>query len=299
MKILGSSFLLFFLLLFVSPSFADIALIKTGTTYDDARNGFSSICFENKKEFTLTEDLSNQAQLADEIKAGNYTLVVALGPQAAAFAKQTLPSVPMVFALVINPDKVGLKADNITGVALEVPLLEQFNILRNISKKIKRVGVIYTQAVNEQLINSARDVASNQNLTLVTSPINSSQDIQKAMADLTGKCDALWIPPDPSLNSDDVIKYIGSNSLSKQIPCLGPSERYVRAGAIVSMATDALEAGKSAGDLANKILGGTSPSKLPVIVLKKSKIIINLKAAGLLGLTIPKNVQDAASKVYQ
>lgn len=299
MKILGSSSLLFLLLLFASPGFADIALIKTGTTYDDARNGFSSICFENKKEFTLLEDLSNQSQLADEIKAGSYSLVVALGPQAAALAKQALPGVPMVFALVINPDKVGLKADNITGVALEVPLLEQFNILRNISKKIKRVGVIYTQSANEQLINSARDVASSQNLTLVPSPINSSQDIQKAMADLTGKCDALWIPPDPSLNSDDVIKYIGSNSLSKQLPCLGPSERYVRAGAIVSMATDALEAGKSAGDLANKILGGASPSKLPVIVLKKTKIIINLKAAGLLGLTIPKNVQDAASKVYQ
>jgi putative ABC transport system substrate-binding protein len=119
------------------------------------------------------------------------------------------------------------------------------------------------------------------------------------MSDLVGKCDALWIPPDPSLISEDVIKYIGSTSLSKQLPCIGPSERYVRAGAVVSMVVDPLDAGKTAGDVANKILAGTPTSKLPVIEQKKFKIIINTKAAGLLGLTIPKNVQDAASKVYQ
>lgn len=290
---------LFLMLLLAVPSFADIALVKTGTGYDDARNGFSSICFENKKEFTLLDDLSNQTQVADEIKAGTYSMVVALGPQAALFAKQNLAALPLVYAMVASPDKMGIKGDNITGVSMDVPLLEQFNILRNISKKIKRVGVIFTPAVNDALVQTAKDVAGGQNLTIVPAPVESSQDIQRAMTDLVGKCDALWIPQDPSLGSDDVVKYIGSTSLSKQLPFIGPSERYVRAGAILAMALDAVDAGKSAGDLANKILAGTPPSKLPVVEQKKFKIIINLKAAGLLGLTIPKNVQDAAGKVYQ
>lgn len=300
MKILRPSCLLFLLFtLTAMPLFAEIAIVKTGNAYDDVLNGFSSICFENQKEFTLLEDSSNKTELGDGLKAGGYTLVVAFGPQAALFARQTLPDAALVFAMVVNPDKIGLSGDKITGVSLNVPLLEQFNILKNISKKIKRVGVIYTQDVNDQLISNARDAATNQNLSLVASAINSSQDIQRAMSDLAGKIDALWIPPDPSLNSDEVVKYIGSTSLSKLIPCVGPSERFVRAGAIVAMAIDPVEAGRSAGDLANKILAGTPPSKLPVIEQKKTKIIINIKAANLLGVTIPKNVQDAASKIYQ
>ena len=85
MKNLPRSCFLLLLLLTAVPSLAEIALVKTGVTYDDARKGFSSICFENKKEFTLVEDLSNQSQIAEEIKAGNYSMVVALGPQAATF----------------------------------------------------------------------------------------------------------------------------------------------------------------------------------------------------------------------
>src|SRR5205085_8979398 len=123
--------------------------------------------------------------------------------------------------------------------------------------------------------------------------------IQKAMTDVLGKSDAIWIPPDPSLNTDEVIRYIGSTSLAKQIPCVGPTDRYVRSGAIFSLAPDAIEAGRLAGDLANKVLQGTAAGKLPVQLLQKPKVILNLKAAALLGLTIPKNVQDAASKVYQ
>ena len=65
------------------------------------------------------------------------------------------------------------------------------------------------------------------------------------------------------------------------------------------MTIDSVEAGRMAGELANKILQGTSPSKLPIQEMQRSKIIINTRAAGLLGLTIPKNVQDAAHKVYQ
>lgn len=289
------------LLLYTANAFADIAIIKTinVAAFDEARNGFSSICFENKQEFNLAEDQSNYAQTIDAIKAGNFTLIVAIGAQAATFAKTNFATIPMVYCLVVNPEKMDLKGENITGVSLGVPIREQFTVLHNISKKVKRVGVIYTSPSNDALIANAKQVASEVGFTLVPAPISSSADIQKAMTDVIANSDALWIPPDPSLNSDEVIRYIGSTTLQKLIPCVGPSDRYVRSGAIFSLAPDAIESGRAAGDLANKILGGTPPSKLPVQELQKPKVIINLKAAGLLGLTIPKNVQDAASKVYQ
>jgi ABC-type uncharacterized transport system substrate-binding protein len=290
------------LLIFLSSiAFADIAIIRTAgvAAYDEARNGFSSICFEAKQEFNLLEDLSNQAQVINDIRNGNYRLLVGIGSQAALLARSNFPNTPLVFCLVVNPDKLGLKGDNVTGISLGVPIREQFSVLHSISKKAKRIGVIYTAPGNDSLIATARQIASEQGMSLVTAPITSSTDIQKAMSEIIGNCDVLWIPPDPSLNSDEVIRYIGSTSLSKQVPCVGPSDRYVRSGAIFSLAPDTIEAGRMAGDLANKILQGTQPSKLPVQEILKPRVILNLKAASLLGLTIPKNVQDAASKVYQ
>jgi putative ABC transport system substrate-binding protein len=247
----------------------------------------------------VLEDLSNQATVVDAIKAGNFKLILAIGTQAALLAKTNFPNLPIVFCLVVDAPRIGLKADNITGVSLNVPIKEQFAVLRSINKRITRVGVIYTQPINEGLITSAREAADNEKLTLIVSPISSRQDIQKALTDLLGKCDALWIPPDPSLNSEEVIKYIGSTSLAKQIPCIGPSDRYVRSGAVFSLSVDAVESGRAAGELCNKILQGTSPSNLPIQTLLKPRVILNMKAAGLLGLTIPKNLQDAASKIYQ
>jgi putative tryptophan/tyrosine transport system substrate-binding protein len=282
-------------------SFADVAIIKTAgiASFDDARNGFTSICFENKKEFNLMEDLSNQNDIASQIKAGTYKLIVVMGPLAAKFAKDNFPGIPTVFCMVLNTDLNSLKSDNSTGVSIDVRIKDQFTVMRNINKKIKRVGIIYTQPANDPLIATARNIAQELDMSVVTSGISGSQEIQKAMNDIVGKIDALWIPPDPSLYSDEVIRYIGSTSLTKLIPCFGPNERYVRSGAIFSMSFDPVEAGRTAGDVANKILQGTPPSKLQIQELQHPKIIINTRAAGLLKLTIPKNIQDAASKVYQ
>jgi len=289
------------LLISITPAFSDVAIVKSAGSFafNDARNGFASICFENRQEFDLAEDGSNQTQILATIKASNFRLMVAIGTQAAIFLKANFPDVPLVFCLVVNPEKLGLKGDNIAGVPLNVPVREQFALLRTIFKKAKRLGVLYTQPANDVLINSARSIAADEDMTLVAAPITSSQDIQKAMTDLIGKCDALWIPPDPSLNSEEVIRYIGTTSLSRQIPSVGPNDRFVRAGAIFSLSVDAVEVGRAAGDLANKILQGTPASKLSTPELQKPKIILNLKAAGLLNIIIPRNIQDAASKVYQ
>jgi putative tryptophan/tyrosine transport system substrate-binding protein len=302
MKRLGASPFVFFLTLILSQLvFADIAVVKTAgvLAFDEARNGFASTCFENKQEFDLSEDLSNKDEIIKGLKSGNFRLIVAIGSQAASFVKSNFPDIPEVFTMVVNPDRMGLTGNNATGVALDVPIREELLILKSIAKKARRIGVIYTQPANDTLINSLRSVASETDFVVVPEPINSSADLQKAMTDLIGKCDALWIPPDPSLNSEDVVRYIGSTSLSKQLPCVGPTDRYVRSGAIFSLAADAVEAGKLAGDLANQILQGTAPSKLAIQTMSKPRIIINLKAAELLGLTIPKNVQNSASKIYQ
>jgi putative ABC transport system substrate-binding protein len=281
--------------------FADIALIKTAgvAEYEEVRNGLSSTCFENRKEFDLAEDGSNQNEIVQQIRTGNFRALVSVGMQASRLARDQFPGVPVVVTYVPHPEEAGLEGNTIAEIPLVVPMREQFLVMRNIDKKIKRIGVIYTQSANARLIAEARTIAEDQDMLLVPAPIASSQDIQGVLAELLSKIDALWIPPDPSLNSREVIRYIGSTALAKQIPCIGANDRYVRAGAIFTLVTDPIEIGKAAGEVTNQILKGAAPSKVDVPEIQKPKIILNLKAAALLGLTIPQNIQNSAAKIYQ
>lgn len=299
MKCLSSSIAIFFLI--ASTSFADIAIIKTAgsSLFDEVRNGFASICFENQREFSLLEDLSNQAQLAQQIRAGNFKLIVAIGSQATTFANSSLPEIPLLYSVVVFPERMRLSGDKVQGIPLQVLFEQQFSILGKISKKMKRIGVLYTRPFNEPLIQEVRSMVEQRGLTLISSPMGSSRDVENAMDHLVGKCDVIWIPPDPSLESDEVIKYIGATSLSRKIPCFGSSEKYVKAGAIFSIAVDAVEIGRLTGEFANKLIQGSAPSAISMQGLNKPKFIINIRAANILRLAIPKNIQDKANKVYQ
>ncbi|MCI0416385.1 ABC transporter substrate-binding protein [bacterium] len=294
-------FLIAVILVSARVACADVAIVKTAgvVAFDEARNGFTSICFQNSKEFNLLEDLSNRDELLNSIRAGNFNVVFAIGTQAAALIYENFPAIPLVFAFVADPERRGFKKEQATGVALSVPVREQFAVLKSLNRRISRVGTIYTKDLNDPLISIASKAAEDANLELITSPISSNLDLQKAMTDLIGRVDALWIPPDPSLNSEEVIKYIGSKSLENKLPCVGPSDRYVRSGAIFSYSVDTVETGRIAGEMANKILKGAPTSKVPMQELQKPRVIINLKAAELLGLTIPQNLQEIAAKIYK
>ena len=289
------------LLLAANLAPAEVAIIKTAgvAAHDEARNGFISVCFEANQQFDLKEDLSNRTEIVDSIGAGKFTAIFAIGTQAANLAREGFPAIPLIFAFIVDPEKQGFKKENSTGVELKVPIREQFIVLKTISRRIKRVGVIYTKDFNESLLSTAREAAEKEDLEIIAVPINSSLDLQQALGSIVGKADALWIPPDPSLNSEEAIKYIGSKSLENKIPCVGPSDRFVRSGAIFSYAVDTIETGRVAGEMANKVLEGTPTAKVPIQELSKPKVIINLKAATILGLNIPQNLQNAATKIYQ
>ena len=257
------------------------------------------MCFEANHQFDLKEDLSNRTEIVDSIGAGKFTAVFAIGTQAAVLARENFPAIPLIFAFIVDPKKQGFRKEQSTGVELKVPIREQFIVLKTISRRIKRIGIIYTKDFNESLLAAARQAAQNEDLEIIAVPITSSLDLQQALTAIVGRADALWIPPDPSLNSEEAIKYIGSKSLENKIPCVGPSDRFVRFGAIFSYAVDTIETGRVAGEMANKILEGTPIARVPVQELSRPKVIINLKAASILGLDIPQNLQNAASKIYQ
>jgi putative ABC transport system substrate-binding protein len=136
-------------------------------------------------------------------------------------------------------------------------------------------------------------------LSIVPQAVASAVELESAIAGILSRIDFLWIPPDPSLNSDETVEVIGKLAAKYRVPFMGPHDRYVAAGALFSIALDPVAAGRQAGDLANRILQGVSPSNIPIQELDRPRVILNLKAAKLLGLEVPDDIRNIAAKIYQ
>ncbi len=162
------------LILSAGHAFADVAILKTAgvAAFDEARNGFVSTCFEANQQFDLIEDLSNKDEIINSIRSGNFKAIFAIGSQAASLARENFPEIPLIFSFIVEPEKQGFRRDQSTGVAMKVPIREQFIVLKTISRKIKRVGVIYTKDLNDSLLAAARKAGEDEDLEIVASPIN-------------------------------------------------------------------------------------------------------------------------------
>lgn len=287
--------------LICSTTQADIAVLigPSVVSPQDALNGFASVCSEKKVEFRLAPDLNNESQVVDQIKAGTFRLILAIGPQAVEISRTNFSDLPVVFTQVSTTANVETKAKNMTGVLQSAFIEEYLTLLKSINNKIKRLGLIYSEPYNNEFVRQAEKLASKEGITLVHVPISSSEDVANAIREVMGKSDAVWFPLDPSLMAEETIREVGAACLEQKTLCIGATDRYVRFGSVFALVLEASDAGRAAGELANKILDGTKPSKLSVVEMDTPQVIVNLKVVKQLGLTLPKNIENAASKVYQ
>jgi len=129
--------------------------------------------------------------------------------------------------------------------------------------------------------------------------VSSDREVTEALKKLAGKIDALWMIPDPSNISPQGAEAILLFGLENKVPILAPSEKFVKNGALLSVAADYLAVGEQTGKLANAIVRGTPASGLPVEQPQKFSLSINLKVARQIGLDIPEDVLKQAGKSFQ
>ena len=107
--------------------------------------------------------------------------------------------------------------------------------------------------------------------------------------------DALFVYPDPILIAER--KQIAEFALTNRLPTMFAFREFVDAGGLMSYGSSLREMGASAGELIAKILAGTRPSELPVEQATRFELVINLKTAKALGLTIPPSLLARADEV--
>jgi putative ABC transport system substrate-binding protein len=232
---------------------------------------------------------------AAKVTTAGPDVIFAASPPVLAALKRDTGTIPIVFTNVTDPVGVGLvqslshPGGNITGFgAYEFSFAGKWiEILRQIAPSITRIAVIKMpeHSTNAKLFQAAQGVATSLNIELTEANVRTTSDIDRAVAATAEKADSgLLILPSPA--TTDHHELIVQLAASYKLPAIYPYRDLAEGGGLISYGPKVSDDYKRAAVYIDRILKGENPADLPVQAPTKFELIINLKTAKALGLTI-------------
>ena len=254
------------------------------------------------------EKFDRLPELAAELVRLKVDVIVSPGPGVTRPLKEATSTIPIVMAQDTDPVGSGFVASlarpggNITGLASLAPEVggKQLEFLKEISPKISRVAVIgnSTTPGDAQAIRETVLTAGSFEVYLRYLDVLDPKDIGTAFRTAAkGRADALLVLGNPILNNHR--KQVVELAVKHRLPATYTRPEYIDAGGLMYYGTNYNDLFRRAATYVDKILKGAKPADLPVEQPKKFELIVNLKAAKQIGLTIPPNVLARADKVIR
>jgi len=281
---------------------AEIAILKSAdlAAYNQAVAGFKAAMPSSTTfiEYDMQGDVARGQKLARKIRASDATLLLAVGVKAALVAKLEIVDIPVIFCMVLDPAKHDLKAPNMTGIRLEIPLNRQFSAMRSVLPSLKRIGVLYDPEKTGHLVEEARLLAKSMGIELVAKQVNTEKEVPPALRALLSQVEALWLVPDSTVLTEDSLKFVLGTALDLNVPVVGFSSELVRSGALVGLSVSYEDVGRQAGVLAKKMLTDEYKPSSATLPPDRLRLALNLKTAKFLGITISPDVVNNADELY-
>ena len=269
--------------------------------YQKAIEGFKGRLPQDAfQEYSINEDIKSQGQSVVEraLKRGG-DIILAVGPQATYLIGNHSSSVPKVFTMVLNPEKLLNKNNIFPGVSLNLPIALQLEMMKLGFPGRKRIGAFYNQKLNQKTIDDTTGKALNKDLFIVGLPIASQKEIPEILNSPQFNIDILWIIPDRTVGSEKILKYLIKNMLLKNIPVVGFNDWFTENGAILSFSLDYQQIGRKTAELAQRILREKNSPEPLIQEPSTVKTIVNLKIARKLNIFISSELIQNASEVIQ
>ncbi len=246
--------------------------------------------------------------LAAELVSLKVDLLVAFGTVQVRAAKQATTEIPILMVGVIDPVRRGLVASlahpggNVTGLTDTVGMQmegKRLEFLKEAIPKLSRVAVLTHFATPEPLFGREWEVAARAlGLTLQTYDVRTPEELTGAFTAMTtARAEGLFVKPDPFWM--DHIQRIVDLAAQSRLPAVYPFRVFVEAGGLMAYDVNKPAIHRRLGVYVDQILKGAKPGDLPVEQPTTFELIINLKTAKALGLTIPPTLLIQADEVIQ
>ena len=258
-------------------------------------------------EYRWAEGRGEQfTKIATEFVQLQVDVILTVGSAAAA-AQQVTSTIPIVFAIAVDPVGTGMVASlarpggNVTGLSTQTTELasKRLELLREVFPNLRRLAIIgnvgYPGSVLE--ITEVQTLAGRLGIDLDVLEIRRAEDIAPAFGTLTGRVQAIYVCPDALVNANHA--RINALALAARLPTIHPFRDYLAAGGLMSYGANNTDLFRRAGDFVDKILKGVRPADLPVEQPTKFEMVFNLKTAKALGLEIPPMLLARADEVIE
>lgn len=265
--------------------------------YEQAYEGFNHIYKGVTIRYDLKGNLRESDKIIRKISDEPPDLIVAIGLLAATVAKENFRKIPIVFCIVVDPERYFLVGDNITGISLNVPVSETLSQIRNLFPDAKKMGVLYDPRKSRIIVEEAVNMGKTLGFSMSSQKVSSELALPDAMRSVLHESDLLWIIPDSTIIKQDSIDYIFFNTFEEHIPIITFSEDLLKEGALVAITPDYVFIGEQAGHLVLSVLSGKSPGSLFMQPAGKTRVIINQKIANKLGLKLDTTGIDIDTEV--
>ena len=249
-------------------------------------------------------DMANCYPIAQKFADDKVDLIHAISTPSAQACVKVCKGIPIVFSSVTDPVKTGIvprlgkTGTNVTGVSDRWPIALQCEMYQKIVPKAKRWGTIYNPGdINVTFhIKEMRKAVKKLGGKLIEAHVSSSAEVMQAAQSLVGRVDAIHITSDNACVSalEAIVKVCNQN----HIPLFVGDRDSVPRGAIAAYGLDYFLVGYTAGKKAAMILKGKDPGEIPAGQAEKFTLWINLKAAKIQGVTVPKSLLDKADKIW-
>jgi ABC-type uncharacterized transport system substrate-binding protein len=280
---------------------------------DAFRQGLRQLGYAEGKDFVIEErntdgKLDRLNELAAELVRLKVDVIVTPGPAPTRAAKAATATIPIVMAQ--DPDPVGNgfvaslahPGGNITGLSTLAPEIsgKQLQLLKETVPKLSHVAVLWTSTTPGQAL-QLREIglaAGPLGVQLQSLDVLQPKDIETAFQAASNQHAEAFIVLTGAIigtRRTRIIEYVVKNRL----PAIYSQQQYMEAGGLMSYGVNVTDLDRRAATYVDKILKGTKPADLPVEQPKKFELIINLKAAKQIGLTIPPNVLARADRVIR
>jgi len=283
------------------------------TAIDGLREGLKELGFEEEKHFLLEirdakGDLKVVEEAARNLEREKVNLIFAINTSVARLTKRATADIPIVFCAGTDPVSLGLvdsfakPGGRLTGVHFLATDLtaKRLEILKDIQPKLRRVVTFYDPAnpIATEAARLGREEARRLHVGFIERHVGSVKEIQAALRALkAGEADAYFFTSDAMMASQ--AQLIIEMARDKRWPTMFDEAVSVAKGGLASYGISYHEAGRLSAKYVQRILTGTSPKDLAVETLHKLELVLNLKTAKQIGLTIPQSVLYRADKVIK
>ena len=286
---------------------------EVGAHWEGFRQGMRDLGYVDGRNFTIearwAEGRTDRyPALALELVQLNVNVIVASGTQAIRVAKEATSTIPIVMAISTYPDKIRLvdslarPGGNVTGLSNVSPDLigKRFQLLREIAPKVSRVAVLWNPAspVEPYGFRETLAAAPAAGVVVQSIEVRTPEDYVAAFATMTGsRADALFPFGNPvNFKNRQLIVDFASKS---QLASVYDERLFVESGGLLSYGPSYIDLWRRAATYVDKILKGARPADMPVEQPTKFELVINVKTAKALELSIPQSLLLRADEVIQ